>query len=516
MLAGAGSAAAIAAACQAPIGGPAASGAAASPRSGGSIVVDPGQELTLIDPQQNPGNQTVKNLTNNFAENLVWRDVDMQIKPRLAASWNLAADGVTWTFKLRQGVKFHDGTPLNAAAVKANVDRWFDPKSVAILKTTYTRIIKSARAVDDSTIEFVTNGPQAAFLGVLAGWGTNILSAQQISSSTPQQINAKPIGTGPFKIQSFTPGESIVMVRNDDYWGQKAYLDQMTFKYIVEPSARTAALLTGQVDLTMNVSASQLDALRASKDVKLVQQLETVLAYWVSMNCTRPTLKDPRVRQAVNYAVNNDALKQLAGGLQKPFQGPVVPAIYTPKTAVGGYTFDVAKAKGLLQQAGVTSAKLRFPYISYPDGDRYVQALQEQLRQVGLELDPVRLDAAGAFAAQAGGDYDLFIDGFGNSSGDPHPTLLSALNSRSPRNYAKYGSPKMDDLIDKLGAELDQTKRSAILDDIYKVFFDDVPWVGMYANSPAFAFVNRLQGFTLGKVIGPMLDMSLEQLWVTQ
>src|SRR5262249_15920564 len=155
---------------------------------------------------------------------------------------------------------------------------------------------------------------------------------------------------------------------------------------------------------------SQLEALRASQNVKLVQQKETVLAYWVSMNCTRPVTKDVRVRQAINYAVNNDALKALAGGLQAPFQGPGAPALHTPKPAPPGYTFDVAKAKALLQQAGVTSAKLKFPYISYPYGDRYVQALQEQLRQVNLDLDPVRLDAAGAFAAQAGGDYDLFID----------------------------------------------------------------------------------------------------------
>jgi peptide/nickel transport system substrate-binding protein len=509
-----GSAAALAAACQpAPTTttrSPAATGATApaAPRRGGSIGVDIGEGFVITDPQQLMGTYN-KNFTYNYAETLIVRTPDMSLQPGLATSWTASADRATWTFKLRQGVKFHDGSPFDAEAVKVNVDRWIDPQSTSVVASTFRAAIAGARVVDSSTVEVQTKGPQTSFLGVTTAFGANLISAQQFRDGGAAAVGATAMGTGPFKIDSFTPRESLVLVRNDDYWGEKPYLDRVTIRFIAEPSARTAALLTGQTDFVFNVSPSQLAAVEAG--ATMVRQ-PALLSFWLAMNTTNPTLNNPVVRQAFNYAVNDDALKQLFSGLTEPYQGPITPLVY--KSSVQSpYAFDPAKARQLLQQAGVPSGtKFRYVYASTPDADRRAQAIQEQLRQVGLEIELVKVDAAGLTAAQASGDYDLIPDGLGHSVADAGNSLFSLLHSTSTRNRSKYKNPTMDGYIDALNKEFDQTARATILDNIFRLYYQEPPWVGHYSNVIAIAMNKKLQGLK----IGPTIDTNFNTMWLSE
>jgi peptide/nickel transport system substrate-binding protein len=187
-----------------------------------------------------------------------------------------------------------------------------------------------------------------------------------------------------------------------------------------------------------------------------------------------------------------------------------VPAVYAPKTPLGGFTFDANKAKTLLQQAGVPNPTLKYVYYTSPDNDRLAQALQEQLRQVGITLNLTRFDLAGFAQQQAAGDFDIIPDAFGNSSGDPHPTFAGILRSKGARNYSRYANPAADALIDKIGMELDQTKRAGYIDDLFKIYFSEPPWAMTYASIAAYGLGKRLRGF----VVGPTLDMYLSKLWV--
>src|SRR5262249_29466247 len=162
-----------------------------SPRKGGNLTVDTGPEAIALPGPSQLGGQTTKNLSYNYAETLAYRDAQMKLQPMLATSWKVADDGVTWTFELRKGVKFHDGTPLNSEAVKANVDHWLDPKSQSVVRSTFTRLIESSRVVDDSTVEIKTQGRQAALVGVVAGYDANIVSATQLKNEGQEGVNKK-------------------------------------------------------------------------------------------------------------------------------------------------------------------------------------------------------------------------------------------------------------------------------------------------------------------------------------
>src|SRR5581483_7879092 len=186
-------------------------------------------------------------------------DTQFKLQPRLATSWQVSGDGTTWTFNLRKGVTFHDGTPFDAAAVKANFDRWIDPKGQSYSAGIFHQTLDSLEVVDPSTIRIRTKGPTALMPGAVGIIGSELISPKQLQN--PDSIKTQPVGTGAFKVDSFVPAENLTLMRNDGYWGDKALLDRANFKFIAEPSAQSAALSTGQVDLALNFPDTQLDAI---------------------------------------------------------------------------------------------------------------------------------------------------------------------------------------------------------------------------------------------------------------
>ena len=284
---------------------------------GGTLTIALSAEPVDTDPANTGGtpSQAAEMLMYNGLVNLT---PDQQIVPDLAESWT--ADNDTWTFKLRQGVTFHDGTPFNAAAVKYMFDRYLVNSEKVRRAGDWMPYLASVDAVDDSTVQFKTRGIDAFFLNRLAG-EVGIVSPTQ-HQKLGQDYLKNPVGTGPFKFKEWVPGVNITVVRNDDYFGDKAYLDQVIMRPISEDTTRALALQTGEVQLATPITPEQISQLQNDPSINIVSRA-TTLNLMFGMNNTKTPFDNVKVRQALNYAIDRDAIvKNVYSVLPRPCRAP--------------------------------------------------------------------------------------------------------------------------------------------------------------------------------------------------
>ncbi len=289
----------------------------------------------------------------NLFDGLTMRGADMKLQPDLATSWELLDNNTRIRFKLRQGVKFHDGEPFNAEAVKYTFDRLLGAEgSKGPQRSNYTSIDKVV-VVDDYTVDFMMKQPDPVIFTKLAGYGAMIVPPKYIQEKGEDYFNTHPVGTGPFKFVDYKPKVSLTLERNDDYWGGKPKLDKVMFRFIAEPATQAAELQAGRLDVATLIPLSLIDTINKSDNAKIVSTPGPV-AITLRFNTTEGITKDRNVRRALTMAVDRDAIvKQILMGHAKTiasFQGALSFG-YDP--AVKPLPFDPAAAKKLLAEAGV-------------------------------------------------------------------------------------------------------------------------------------------------------------------
>jgi len=358
--------------------------AAQAPKRGGTLVYASSADTITLDPAY--GGDTISTAPEFMIyDYLVRYTPDLRLKPDLALSWT--SEGTTWTFKLRQGVKFTDGTPFNAGAVKAHFDRMIGPEK-PFRASYWVPYVESVAVIDDATVQFRTKFADAAFPTRVAGIGAAMESPAAFQQYG-KDLARHPVGTGPFKLLEWVNGERLVMVRNDDYWGAKTLLDRVLIRPIADDSARMIALTSGDVQLALHIPPEQVS--RISQDPHLaVQTNETLWSFFVGMNVLKKPFSDLRVRQALNYAVDQVAIvRALYGNLAEPLHG-IIPRGMAGYATVAGYPYDAAKAKQLLAEAGYPngfSTQLVGPKGRYLKDYELEQAIQQQLQASGVTVD---------------------------------------------------------------------------------------------------------------------------------
>lgn len=470
-------------------------GGAQAPVRGGTLTIDVGADrLKGLDHTSYDGLD--RDVANLVVETLVWYDKDTKIVPRLATSWKTESDQLTWTFELRPGVKFHDGTPFNAEAVRSEFARKMNTENALAFRNV-GRHMDSVTVVDEDTIRLKTKVPLPIFPNILLGYGSEISSPAAVQQFG-KDIGVKQIGTGPYKIESMVAGGNLTVVRNDDYWGEKPLLDKLVMMPIPDPSARTAALISGQTDLMWKAPPSQLAALKQQQPVTL-KLVPSLTQYHWSFNVHKPPLDKPEVRQAINHAVDMKEIKDVAWeGLQEPFIGPLNPALYDEDPSIQGLPFNAEKARELLQKAGVTTPlRLEYVYATDPVLDREAQVLQAQLRKVGIELVLVPAEVATVAQRTERGAlrFDIARTGWSNSQVTMAPALANLMKSGGSSNIGQFKDEKIDALIVQLESEFDEKKRSNIVTEITKEYFRAAPWFGGYSQVLAYAWRGHVRGF---------------------
>ncbi len=324
---------------------------------GGTLTFATGADPDNLDPQNtqsNPGEQ----VNRMMHENLVRFSAKMQLEPALAESWVASKDGLAWTFKLRKGVKFHDGTSFDAKAVKYFFDRVLGDEK-PFKASLYTPVVQGAEVIDDSTVRVILKQPFGAFLFIMAHSAGAIVSPAA-HQKWGKDLALHPVGTGPFKFVEWVKGDHVTMERHDGYWGGAPNLDRVVVKTVREDQARVLMLESGDADLIVNIPTEEIPRLR--KDARFtIESSPTARALFIAINVKKKPFDDVRVRQALNYAVNRDAIvKELFQNNAQVIASHVSP-LQNGYAQLSGYAYDPKKAKELLAQAGHPTLKVKWP-----------------------------------------------------------------------------------------------------------------------------------------------------------
>lgn len=421
---------------------PGAPAGAQSPRDRFVFALSGGPDT--LDPQATAATLAFQ-VNKSLYDTLVEVDDDGKLTPALAESWAVSPDGLTWTFKLRSGVKFHHGKTLDSGDVKATLERILDPATRSPKRGDFGAI-RSVEAVDPLTVRIVLAERFAPFLATLAqGWGA-ILPADLIARK--QDFATKPVGTGPFTVAEWQRDSFIRLQRFDGYWikGQPR-LREVLIRFVTESAVKTAGLLSGEFDAVDTVANLDLPRVRANPNVKVIRQV-TSLINVLAMNNSRPALRDVRVRQALWYAIDRKQVLKTAYGDESivsnefmDITSPYYVEIPDP------YPYNPDQARKLLAEAGYGSGltldlALPQPYPAHIEAGQLIQAM---LAKVGLSAKP-RVVEWGFWLSRvyAGGEYDLTIIGHTGKL-DPDGRLFGFGDPA--RNYIKYGNQKVEDLI---------------------------------------------------------------------
>ncbi len=479
-------------------------------QQGGALVYGVYQPVDNLDPHKSQL-LVVAEIDKPMFDSLVYMQPgDTNIYPGLAESWTVSPDAKTYTFKLRQGVKFHDGTPLNADAVKNNFDWIWDLKNQPGLSHDVLGTYDSTKVIDDSTVQVNFTAPNAAFLPNLAQiWG--VIQSPTAREKWGDQYQFHLTGTGPYMLKEYVANDHVTMVRNPDYnWAPQifhqgpAFLDSIEFRIIPEDATRVAALETGEIQLCQAVPSQDLERLKSNPELQVLIAPAGGIPWNIIVNVTKAPLDDLNVRKALWYATNQ---AQIVDTL---FKGVRTPAYWPAEKTMLGYDaakdvpqYDPEKAKSLLDQAGWTAGsdgirekggqKLHLLKIIPADFgmDEYSTMLQQQYKAVGIDMEIQVRAISACLDAWNKGEQNLAPGLFWW----PDPAFVRSFyhssNIGRPSNWSHTSDPAMDALIVKGESTLDQVQRGEIYRQIYQKIVDEVlsiplmhkQWVGAAAKS---------------------------------
>lgn len=471
---------------------------------GKTLIVGQGAEPVALDPHDVTDNPSYE-VARHIYEGLVEFGPNLEIQPALAEKWEVSSDGLTWTFYLRKGVKFHSGAPFNAEAVKKNFDRIVYGK----FKRTslYKPFIESVEVVDEYTVKFHLKVPFGAFLHILAHGAGLIVDPTLIDKGA--DIKRNPSGAGAFVFKEWVPGDHITLVANKDYWRKdKVKISKLIFKTIPEDTSRTMMLETGELDIAERISPFDVERLKKNKKIKVDITPSLRVIYMLINNVRYP---DVRIRQAFNYAVDKEAIcKNILRGLAEPARSPLAPLTWGYADA-GYYPYDPDKAKALLAEAGWKDTdgdgildkdgkkftlKLYTPHGRYLMDYKIAEAIQGYFKKIGIEAKLHTADWATYLASlrkpPEDSKYDLALLGWAPSTGDGDWVLRPLFHSDyfAPKggNRAYYKNPEVDELIIAGMKEVNPEKRKEYYKKAQEIIMKDAPWLFLHVQKDVIAY----------------------------
>jgi dipeptide transport system substrate-binding protein len=442
-----------------------------------------------------------------------------KIVPALAESWTVSDDGLTYTFKLREGVKFQttsNFTPsrdFNAEDVVFSFERQRDPNNpyhkVSGGQYEYfesmdmPNLIKSIEAVDDHTVRFTLNQPEAPFIANLGMDFASIQSAEyadkMLKAGTPEKVDLEPVGTGPFQLVSYQKDAAIRYKAHPDYWAGKAAIDNLVFAITPDPSVRYQKLKANECQVMTYPNPADIAAMRQDPDVNLLEQ-EGLNVGYLAFNTEKKPFDDKRVRQALNYAVNKDAIiDAVFQGAGKKAKNPIPPTIWSYNDDVKDYPYDPAKAKQLLSEAGyadgfetdIWAMPVQRPY--NPNARRMAELIQADFAKVGVKAKIVSYEWGEYLKRSKQGEHQTVLLGWTGDNGDPDNfmfVLLGCEAAKNSANRARWCNQEFNDLLVQAKRTSDVAKRTELYKKAQVVFKEEAPWITI-AHSVVFKPVRK-------------------------
>ncbi|WP_432355857.1 glutathione ABC transporter substrate-binding protein [Sporosarcina sp. A2] len=434
----------------------------------------------------------------NIYEGLVGRDKGAELQPLLADSWE-QIDDTTWEFKLRQDVKFHDGTDFTAEAVKATFDRLLDP-AVGSPKAGVFSMVEEVKVIDAHTVQFLLSKPYSPLLSILASHESGIINPKAIEKFGGDDIQ-EPSGTGPFKFESWTPGQKIVLNRNEDYWGTPAKVSRVEFKVVPEESTRTSMVELGEAHIAEPLSISQLDAVNNSKNSE-VYQSEGFGTEYITFNVEKKPFDDVRVRKAVSHAIEMDAIRKgvynNVGGEANSLLGTKV---FGYHDGLEIHEYNLSEAKRLLAEAGYSDGlEIKLTTMDNKERIGLAEVVQSQLKGIGIKVNIEVLEYGTFVETTHSGNTEMIITSWRNVTGDADYNQYNLMHSSSKGasgNTSFYGNSEVDELIEDARKESDSEKRLEMYAKAQEIQMEDAVYIPVRIIENVAVISKDVSGFAI-------------------
>ncbi|MDP9351483.1 MAG: ABC transporter substrate-binding protein [Chloroflexota bacterium] len=509
------------------------------PQAGGSFRYGRGGDSVALDPVNVTDGESLKVTRQIFDSLLAYKPGTTELVPALAVEVPEPTNGGrTYTFKLREGVKFHDGTDFNAEAVVFNFDRWRDSKNpyhkggggnsenFAYYTAQFggfdnDSIITKVEATGPYEVQFTLKRPQAPFLSNIAMGAFGIASPAAVQKNV-EQFWQNPVGTGPFKLVRWNQGSTVELEKYADWWGANLpteeggsgpYLDQVTFQSIPDNTGRTAALVGGQLSAADGLTPDDVPTIKAKPNLQVLERPAMNVGY-LAMNNQKKPFDNPKVRQAVVHAINMPQIVQaFFGDTADVASNPMPPSIPYFNKSIQPYKYDPELSKRLLSEGGMPDGfttdlwYMPVPRPYMPNGKGLAEAMQSDLAKVGIKVTLVTREW-GTYLQEVGSSkHSMALLGWTGDNGDPDNFLNVLLSSHTAtpedaNNIAYYKNPEVDKLLQTGQSTTDAAERRQAYYRAQEIIHEDVPWVPIAYARPPTGAMKTVQGYTLSPTGG--------------
>lgn len=467
---------------------------------GGQWTIAISEDPDTLDPQKTAAAVT-GGIFRYVGDTLVTRDFDKNIVPSLATKYEVSDDGLVWTFEIREGVMFHDGTPADAAAIKASFERALAPETASPIASGLLGPVDTI-SVEGSTLRVTLKEPFAIFLDNMTDPRSAPISVAA-AEQAGDQFGRKPIATGPWKVAEWQSGTQIVLERNPDYaWGPAflhdgaAYIDRLVYRIMPEPATAMTAFEAGEVD-QVSINPPDVERIESSGKYQIVKFLRNGVGLFMEFNVTKSPFDDITVRQAMNYAINKeDVLQTGLDGLGEIAYGPLPPSIWGYWEGIEDYapSYNPDKALELLSQAGWTKnsdgllEKDGQPFMftlltmATDTWSKSAQVVQAQLKQLGITMEIQTFEFATLLEKMKAGEHQAGFMGYTYTSPDILYVWFHSSNIGSGLTLSHHKDDELDKMIEESRSESDEDKRLQLYQDIQKYIVDKALWVPLWIN----------------------------------
>jgi peptide/nickel transport system substrate-binding protein len=459
---------------------------------GGTIRVGMDADNTTMDPHRSTA-AVDRQVYNNVYGKLVDIDARFGIIPQLAESWEVRTGGLTYVFKLRRGVKFHDGSDFNAEIVRWNFDRMRDP-ALASPRRSEIAPVKEVRVVDPYTVEVTLTAPFAPFLSVLSDRAGMMVSKAAVEKYG-EDFARNPVGTGPFRFAEWVKDDHLTLKRFDGYWEKGLpYLDGIVYRPIPDSSVRFTAMRTGQIDVMHQIAPKDVAAARADRRLT-VSEIPSLWWQGIHLNTQVAPFNVKAIRQAVWYAVDRTVIQRVVYyGQGAPAWGPFPPSMWAMDREFTDWRRDPARAKAKLAEGGMGNGfAFGIKGWNEPTQIQELQIVQAELKELGVDMKIELLEFGKLLADLNSHNFVALRLGWSGRP-DPDGNAHAFLHSRGGLNRVRYASAKMDELLDQARAEADISKRKALYTLVSRLAAEDAPYIWLHHDAEIKVWASQVQG----------------------
>lgn len=418
---------------------------------------------------------------------LVWLDYDLGLSPMIAEDWDTDDDGLVWTFTLRDNLVFHNGKHCDAHEVVRNFEHILDPESGSMLTPDF-ELVESVEATDDYTLEFTMSEPFAPFLAVLSH-RCAITDMDEYDTTTP-------VGTGPFKIDSWDRGSQVTLLRHDEYWEDDLpKAARVNWRFMPDADVRLTSMRAEEIDITSSVPDHMLESLMDADDFE-IDPIAGLTHQYLAFNCSEGHFADVRMRKAVAHAIDKEAILEAAlwgNGLISNIPHPPESPWYVE---IPEYERDLDLARELMEEAGYGDGfSIDMPIPDWTPSSEVAEIVQADLAEIGIELRLVETEWATYWPdIYLQSDFEITFMGY-SARVDPDQTFYPRYHSEGVHNATIYENDEMDELLERGRVTIDEDERKEIYDRVQEILVDELPWLWLYIPNVTMGWAHYVEGF---------------------